>query len=281
TLPERAGRGPPARRRRPAGAVPRRPPRRHDLLRGALPAARPRARRPGRAAARQHLQRRVVGPARRRRGRAALLHGRLPRGRGASLPRARGDDGHLGRHCADGSIRGRRAGRGGGRAADDGSPARRPEPVRALRGRLLLGLRRARGRRARRAPDRGGGGVSAAGGTVRRRAAHSVVAAALALVVLGLAGLGAVEGLEWWGRPFPGFFVLANRLVPVAALPDWSAGVGDVFLAEVTAVAGVRVRDNGDVYRQVALRPPGTPIAYTFRRDGRTWEATFVSRRFG
>ncbi|HZP41430.1 MAG TPA: ATP-binding protein [Candidatus Binatia bacterium] len=123
--------------------------------------------------------------------------------------------------------------------------------------------------------------MSAAGGTVRRRAAHSVVAAALALVVLGLAGLGAVEGLEWWGRPFPGFFVLANRLVPVAALPDWSAGVGDVFLAEVTAVAGVRVRDNGDVYRQVALRPPGTPIAYTFRRDGRTWEATFVSRRFG
>jgi signal transduction histidine kinase len=110
---------------------------------------------------------------------------------------------------------------------------------------------------------------------------HWASAAALALAVVGLAAAVSVHAARWWGRTFPGFLVLPNRLVPVASLPGWPTERDEtLFQAEVTAVDWSPVATSADIYTRVAAHPPGTPLTYTFRRDGRRWDHTIASRTF-
>jgi signal transduction histidine kinase len=113
-----------------------------------------------------------------------------------------------------------------------------------------------------------------------RHPRHSAGALALALVVAALAAVVSVDAARWWGRTFPGFLVLPNRLVPVTSLPGWPTEAEGLFLAEVMAVDGSPVGTSGEVYAHAAARPPGTPITYTFRRDGRAWTRTIDSLVF-
>jgi signal transduction histidine kinase len=108
-----------------------------------------------------------------------------------------------------------------------------------------------------------------------------VSAAALAIGLAALAAVVSLDAVGWRGRTFPGFLVLPNRLVPVASLPGWPTQRGDApFLAEVVGVDGRPVAGNAEVYAAAASRPPGSPIAYTFRRDGRTWTSIIPSLTF-
>lgn len=110
---------------------------------------------------------------------------------------------------------------------------------------------------------------------------HWALATALAATLAALAAVVSVDAAEWWGRTFPGFLVLPNRLVPVASLPGWPTQHGDaLFLAEVLAVDGRPVATSADVYAVARRRPPGSAIGYTFRRDRRTWTATIPSLTF-
>jgi len=114
-----------------------------------------------------------------------------------------------------------------------------------------------------------------------RRPRHWAVAALIGLATLGFAAAVSVDAVGWWGRTFPGFLVLPNRLVPVASLPGWPTQAGEaIFQAEVVAVDGRPLASSGDVYAAAAAHPPGTGIAYTFRRAGRTWSDTIVSLPF-
>ncbi len=114
-----------------------------------------------------------------------------------------------------------------------------------------------------------------------RRPWHWALATTLGLVVLAIAAAVSIDAAGWWGRTFPGFLVLPNRLVPVASLPGWPTQTSEaLFLAEVVSVDGRAVSTNGDVYRDVAARPAGSLVAYTFRRDGRTWTSTIESLPF-
>ncbi len=100
------------------------------------------------------------------------------------------------------------------------------------------------------------------------------------LATVGL--LAVVEAGTWIGRPFPGFLVLANRVVASAALPAWPASRGGLlFQHEVAAVDGEPVRDGTALRARVEARPPGTTFAYTLRRDARILERRIESRRFG
>lgn len=110
---------------------------------------------------------------------------------------------------------------------------------------------------------------------------HSAGAVALALTIATLAAVVSVDAARWWGRTFPGFLVLPNRLVPVTSLPGWpTEDAGSLFLAEVVAVDGQAVTTSAEVYAHVAGRPPGTPVVYAFRRDGRTWVRTIHTHVF-
>src|SRR6185503_20786793 len=84
------------------------------------------------------------------------------------------------------------------------------------------------------------------------------------------------------GRTFPGFFVLANRVVPSISLSDWHAGEPSrLFQHEILAVDGTPVDGSEAVYAHVRALPPGTPVRYLARSpEGRTTTLEVVTRRF-
>ena len=101
-----------------------------------------------------------------------------------------------------------------------------------------------------------------------------------ALLTVGLLAVLVINSLSWIGRPFPGFFVMANRVVASITLPEWP-NPADLFQAEVIAVQGEAVNSAQDVYAQVARYMIDTPLRYTLRyADGRVTTATFRSREF-
>ena len=93
--------------------------------------------------------------------------------------------------------------------------------------------------------------------------ARRVVLAA-ALITGTLVATVAMNTRQWVGRPFPGFFVMPNRVVPSISLPDWSDGrSARLFQRQVVAVNGVPVASAAEVYATVARLPAGTSVAYT------------------
>jgi two-component system NtrC family sensor kinase len=96
----------------------------------------------------------------------------------------------------------------------------------------------------------------------------------LLAVALPIAVLTAWKTLDWLrpgGRPFPGFFVMENGVVPTMGLFHWTGMThGMPFAARLVAVDGRPVRSNGDVYAYVESVPPGTVVDYTIEKDGKT-----------
>src|SRR2546425_6954288 len=113
--------------------------------------------------------------------------------------------------------------------------------------------------------------------------ARARLLAALFLVVLGvLAGFGVRAGVAWVDRPFPGFFLLANRVVASVSLPSWPvAEQRELFQATLVAVDGTPVTTASEVYAHVQAMPAGTPVVYTFERHGAPLVRTIESRIFG
>ena len=107
---------------------------------------------------------------------------------------------------------------------------------------------------------------------------------AAGLIVAGTAALAAVttwSASAWIGRPFPGFFLLRNRVVASISLPGWPVDMApDVFQATVVAVDDLPVRTAEEVYARVRARPVGTRIAYTFDHGGATTMEWIESRLF-
>ena len=89
---------------------------------------------------------------------------------------------------------------------------------------------------------------------------------AITTIMAAISSLNA--SLTWIGEPFPGFFVMRNRVVPSIALEHWSGADGALFQREVVEVNTVPVRYFDDVYAEVAAYPIDTPITYTTRADG-------------
>ena len=85
----------------------------------------------------------------------------------------------------------------------------------------------------------------------------------------------------WIGKPFPGFFVLANRVIPSVGLGHWSGTRdGAVYQRVVVAVDGVPVASAREVYHRVAAQPPGRAFTYALRRGSTTETVTLASHRF-
>ncbi len=93
-----------------------------------------------------------------------------------------------------------------------------------------------------------------------------VVAGALLAVLVGIV---TVNTTRWIGMTFPGFLLMANRVVPSIALPDWEAA-RQSFQHQVIALDGKRVATADEVYDRVATSTPGTVHRYLIRAPSGT-----------
>jgi len=105
-----------------------------------------------------------------------------------------------------------------------------------------------------------------------------LIGGALALVVTVVC---AIESSAWVGRPFAGFLLMANRVIPSAGLARWPATQGgDIYQFEVVTVEGSPLRDASALQELVAKLPVGTPLHYRLRRGDREIERVIAIRRF-
>src|SRR2546425_1881462 len=99
----------------------------------------------------------------------------------------------------------------------------------------------------------------------------TVLPLAVSLAILAIGCVAGVRSLRWRGAPFPGFFLLPNRVVPSAGLPGWS-GVAEgrpPFQEVLLAVDGAAVGSGADGYRRAGAHHGSDPVEYLFaRREG-------------
>jgi len=74
--------------------------------------------------------------------------------------------------------------------------------------------------------------------------------------------------------------MMRNGVIPTVSGVDWPPHRQSFFHAQVIAVDGVPVDGSATVYEAVAAQPAGTPIRYTLRKDGHTYDETVRSMQF-
>jgi hypothetical protein len=90
------------------------------------------------------------------------------------------------------------------------------------------------------------------------------------------------QSLDWIERAFPGFFVMPNRVVPSAGLPDW-AGVSNgqpLYQQVLVAVGDTPATRGRDAYDAAARLGAGADATYTFSSGGRLETRTIAVRTF-
>ena len=125
--------------------------------------------------------------------------------------------------------------------------------------------------------------VARSAGRVNRTSAGSAprrhVLPILVLVLAVPLWVGAtLQGAASLGRPFPGFLLMENAVVPTVSGYDWPPDRAAVFHARVLAVDGRPVAASRDVYSDVARLPAGTRFAYTIEKGGQTTTLELASR---
>lgn len=106
-------------------------------------------------------------------------------------------------------------------------------------------------------------------------------AAALVLIAVGLALICAVTSARWINTPFPGFFVMANRVIASVSLPGWpAADQPHIYQHAVVAVNDRPVATAEDLYAFVQHVPAGTPLTYTLTKDGDVFHVAVSSLFF-
>jgi hypothetical protein len=100
----------------------------------------------------------------------------------------------------------------------------------------------------------------------------------VSVTVTVMIGLGATQ---WIDKPFPGFFLLPNRVIASIARMEWPVSrEGAIYQMSVVAVDGEPVSDSSDVYRRVTSETPGTRFTYALRHGAATNFVTLESQRF-
>jgi signal transduction histidine kinase len=99
------------------------------------------------------------------------------------------------------------------------------------------------------------------------------------MVVLGLTLTCSATSARWIGTPFPGFFVMANRVIASVSLPYWEvARQSHIYQHVVVAVNDQPVTTAEELYAFVRRLPPGSPFTYTLEKDGLISRVTLPSR---
>jgi signal transduction histidine kinase len=106
-------------------------------------------------------------------------------------------------------------------------------------------------------------------------------AAALGVLLLTLALTCGITSSSWIDTPFPGFLIMANRVIASVSLPSWSTVHFDkIYQHQVIKVNGAPVTTSGEMYTAVRRLPPGAPVTYTLEKNGRQLQATIPTQTF-
>src|SRR5262245_44263269 len=98
----------------------------------------------------------------------------------------------------------------------------------------------------------------------RRWLALLVAVSAVPVLAAGLA-----SSLYWPDRLFPGFFLLADDLVPTVGLYSWTGLAGGVpFHARVISANGRPIHEPTELYDLAEAVPEGTSIRYVLEKGG-------------
>ena len=102
-----------------------------------------------------------------------------------------------------------------------------------------------------------------------------------AVLALSAALVGTLSSAAWVNRPFAGFLLLENRVVPSSGLAHWPAvRGGQLYQHELLTVDGQPLASAGDFHRHVASLPIGTPVAYRLQSGGDVVERVVATRLF-
>lgn len=109
----------------------------------------------------------------------------------------------------------------------------------------------------------------------------TAVAVTLAGLLLALALTCSLTSSRWIGAPFPGFFVMANRVIASVSLPSWSvARFSLIYQHAVVEVNGEAAASSEALYDQVRRLPPYTPVTYTLQKDNVSSQVTLPTQIF-
>lgn len=115
-------------------------------------------------------------------------------------------------------------------------------------------------------------------GTPRKRQAIAIM---LMVVALGFATTCGITSARWINEPFPGFFIMANRVIASINLPHWPvAAHSQLYQHVVIAVNNQPVTSSREVYAAVRRLPSGSFITYTLEKEGRSSFVTLPSATF-
>jgi len=103
----------------------------------------------------------------------------------------------------------------------------------------------------------------------------------LVAVALPIAMLSIARGIDWLGKPFPGFFAGASAVVPTVSGVDWPRDKTALFHAEVLSIDGQPVQSGAEIYALVRENPVGKKFRYEFRKGDETFGKNIRSRTWG
>jgi len=115
----------------------------------------------------------------------------------------------------------------------------------------------------------------------KRHPTEAYLIAFLAVVCAGIFIACLYSSLQWIGKPFPGFLLMKNRVVPAAGLPHWSGlKAGKIFICEVESVDGKPVPSSQWLENYISTVTPGTALTYKFKRGKETLTFSIPVMRF-
>lgn len=87
--------------------------------------------------------------------------------------------------------------------------------------------------------------------------------------------------VDWVDRPFPGFLVMPNGVVPTVGTSTWPDDKAALFHGRVVAADGVPLVRGADVYAEAARRAVGESVTWTIEKGGERREVRLAVERFG
>lgn len=114
-----------------------------------------------------------------------------------------------------------------------------------------------------------------------QRWGHKRVSAVLFMFILGVALICVLTSTYWVQTVFPGFFVMANRVVASVSLPSWPvANHRHTYQHTVVAVNGTPITSSEELYAIVRQLPPDTAVTYTLEKDKKRSQVIVPTRTF-
>jgi len=103
----------------------------------------------------------------------------------------------------------------------------------------------------------------------------------LLMLVTGVTLICGVNSTRWVQTVFPGFFVMANRVVASVSLPSWPvAAHGQIYQHAVIEVNGQPLTSSEELYAIVRQLPAGATVTYTLEKNNSRAQISLPTQTF-